>query len=132
MSLSEVPVGLRRWFVVHFVVDLAFALPLVAAPSRTLEAFGWVTVDPVAARLVGAALFAIGTESLLMRGAGVERYRTMLRLKCLWSGAALLGLALALLEGAPPFTWALLGIFAVFSVVWQYYRLALGKGLPHV
>jgi hypothetical protein len=70
-------------------------------------------------------LFAIGTESLLMRGSGVEAFRTMLDLKCIWSAMALLGLGVSLFRGAPPFTWVLLLTFAAFALVWNYYRLAL-------
>ena len=123
--VSEVPRALRRWFVVHFAVDLAFAVPLFAAPELTLALFGWPVVDPVSARMVAAALFAIGTESLLMRGSSIEAFRTMLNLKCLWSAAALLGLGVSLARGAPPFTWLLLLTFAAFAFVWNYYRLAL-------
>jgi hypothetical protein len=127
---SEVSAALRRWFVVHFAVDLAFAVPLFVAPELTLELFGWSRVDPVSARMVAAALFAIGTESLLMRGGTIDQFRTMLSLKCLWSGAALLGLTLSLARGAPPLTWPLLLTFALFAVVWNYYRLALRPSRP--
>jgi hypothetical protein len=123
--VSEVPPALRRWFVVHFAVDIAFAVPIFVAPELTLALFGWPSVDPVSARMVAAALFAIGTESLLMRRSGIEAFRTMLDLKCLWSAAALLGLGLSLIRGAPPFTWVLLLTFAAFAFVWNYYRLAL-------
>jgi hypothetical protein len=130
--VPEVPRALRRWFVFHFVVDLAFAVPLFAVPDRILALFGWPVVDPVSARMVAAALFAIGTESLLMRDAGVEAFRTMLDLKCIWSAAALLGLGSSLFRGAPPFTWVLLLTFAAFAIVWNYYRLALKDRRPRV
>ena len=32
MEAQDVPVGLRRWFVVHFAVDLLVAVPLFIAP----------------------------------------------------------------------------------------------------
>jgi len=63
---TSVPSALRRWFVVHFVADLIFAIPLVVAPVATLRAIGWTTVDPVAPRLVGAALTAIGIATPLV------------------------------------------------------------------
>jgi ABC-type amino acid transport system permease subunit len=75
--------------------------------------------------MVAAALFAIGTESFLMRRSGAEAFRTMLDLKCLWSAAALVGLTVSLVRGAPLFTWVLLLTFAAFALVWNYYRLAL-------
>jgi hypothetical protein len=127
MSTLEVPLGLRRWFVVHFIADLAFAIPLMLAPRWTLGLLGWGSVDAISARLVAAALFAIGTESWLMRNASVEQFRTMLRLKCLWSGAALAALALSIAAGAPVFVWVILVIFGAFSAVWQFYRVQLAE-----
>jgi hypothetical protein len=113
--MSVVPASLRRWFVVHFVADLIFAVPLVLAPGPTLRALGWTTIDPVAPRLVGAALAGIGIESLIGRNDSVDAFRAMLRLKCVWSGVAVIALALSINQGAPPMTWALLAIFVGFG-----------------
>lgn len=121
----DVPPSLRRWFVVHFAADLLFAVPLLIAPVATLRMLGWSTVDPVATRLVGAALLAIGTQSLVGRNASLEAYRALLGLKSLWSASAIVALALSLAEGAPPITAGLLAIFVGFAVVWNYYRLRL-------
>ena len=60
-----VPQVLKTWFVVHFVIDMLFAIPLMAAPVFTLELFGWSHVESIATRLVAAALFGIGIESYL-------------------------------------------------------------------
>jgi hypothetical protein len=121
----SVPVSLRRWFVVHFIVDVLFAVPLLAVPGTFLRAVGWVEVDSVTARMVGAALAGIGVESYLCRNDGIETFRSMLRLKCIWSGAALLGLALSIAQGAPPFAWVALVIFVGFGLLWNGYRLKL-------
>ncbi|HEU4368157.1 MAG TPA: hypothetical protein VFV05_08035, partial [Methylomirabilota bacterium] len=45
-------------------------------------------VDPVATRLVGAALVAIGGQSLIGRDDDVAAFRAMLNLKILWSLSA--------------------------------------------
>lgn len=124
-SGMDIPASLRRWFVVHFIVDIAFAVPLMVGPVSTLRLLGWTTVDPVATRLVGAALAGIGIQSLLGRNESSDAFRAMLGLKCIWSGAAVVGLALSMAQGAPPLTAALLAIFVVFAVVWNYYRLQL-------
>jgi hypothetical protein len=121
----EVPSSLRTWFAVHGVVDLVAALPLLVAPAAVLRALGWTCVDPAATRLVGAALLAIGAESLLMRRAGVEAYRVLLGLKVIWSLAACFALFGAIGAGAPPAAWALLGIFIVFAGVWVHHAIRL-------
>jgi len=125
MTTPAVPASLRRWFVAHFVAALAFAVPMIVAPGVTLRAFGWTVVDPVTTRLVGAALVGIGVQSLLGRDEGPDAYRAMLSLKCLWSGAAVLGLSLSIVQGAPRMTWAFLAIFVSFAAVWNYYRVLM-------
>lgn len=49
----------------------------------------------------------------------------MLRLKCIWSGSAVLGLSLSIAQGAPATAWAVLAVFFLFALVWNYYRLRL-------
>ena len=120
-----VPNSLRRWFVVHFVADIAFAVPLFLAPEGTLALFGWTRIDPVATRMVAAALAGIGGESLLMRNGSLDAFRAMLGLKCIWSAVAALGLAISIARGAAPIAWLLLMIFVAFGAVWNFYRLRL-------
>jgi hypothetical protein len=121
----EIPLTLRRWFVVHFLVDVALALPLLLAPTAFLRALGWTAIDPVTARLVGAALLAIGVQSWLGRNAGAEAFRAMLNLKLVWSASAIVGLVLSVGEGAPPFAWGLLSAFIAFFGVWFHYRVRM-------
>ena len=120
-----VPASLRSWFVVHFWADLLFALPLFVAPRPFLGALGWHCVDPLSTRLVAAALFGIGIQSLLGRGEGVETFRAMLNLKIIWSATATIGLLWSQLQGGPPLGWALVAIFAAFNALWVRYRLLL-------
>jgi hypothetical protein len=121
----DVPVSLRRWFVFHFVADIVFAVPLLLVPAAFLRTLGWAEVDPVTARMVGAALAGIGIESYFCRNDGIETFRSMLRLKCIWSGAAVVGLALSIAQGAPRLAWAVLVIFLAFGALWNTYRLKL-------
>lgn len=118
---------LRFWFVVHFVVDMLFAIPLFVAPEWMLGLFGWQTVDPITSRLVAAALFGIGIESFLGRNASAETFKAMLNLKLIWSFGAVLGigLSLALAGGGPIMAWGVLLIFVVFFILWAYYRYQL-------
>jgi hypothetical protein len=66
--------GLRTWFVIHFAIDILFAIPLLVAPVSFLTFLGWTAVDPYTARIVGAALMGIGIESYLGRNAGIEAF----------------------------------------------------------
>lgn len=125
------PKGLRFFFVVHFFADMAFAIPLMIAPKATLELFGWTTIDPVTTRIVAAALFGIGIESLLSRNAPLEAFRSMLGLKIIWSGSVIVGLVICLIEGAPTMVYAILAIFMAFNALWVTYRIKVGKALAH-
>jgi hypothetical protein len=120
-----VPSSLRRWFVVHFVADVLVAVPLFVAPRASLELLGWTSVDPLATRLVAAALFGIGIESFIGRTADASAFRAMLNLKLIWSAAATLGILWSQLEGGPPLGWVALAIFAAFHALWLRYRLQL-------
>lgn len=123
--ITEVPLSLRRWFVLHFAFDIVFAIPLLLIPEVIMPIFGWTVVDPITSRLVGAALLGIGVESLIGRNASREVFKAMLNLKILWASGAVLGIGLGLIAGAPPAAWLFLVIFAGFLIVWIYYRFML-------
>ena len=127
---AGVPVALRRWFLLHFVADVVFAVPIFFAPREVLGFFGWVAVDPLAARLAAAALFGIGIESFMGRNSGREVFKGMLQLKIIWSGFATLGLAWSVIEGSIKYSWIgwmLVGVFGVFNILWSYWWLRLSR-----
>jgi len=119
----DVPPTLRTWFAAHAAVSLVAAAALLAAPELVLHRLGWACIDPITARLAGAALLAIGGQSLVMRNAGTEAYRTMLGLLVIWSLAAALGLFVGLGTGAPPAAWALMSTFVIFAGVWVHHAI---------
>lgn len=128
--MTEVPRGLRVWFVVHFAADLLVAVPLFVAPEAFLGALGWRTVDPFTARIAAGALFGVGVESLLGRNEGVAVFTHMLNLKIVWSLACVVGIGASLAQGAqgrPPMAWAFLAIFVAFHALWVGHRVALGR-----
>lgn len=127
---SAVPKSLRKWFVVHFLVDVLFAIPLMLFPVRFLQLFGWQVIDPITTRLVAAALLGIGVESYLGRNAGVQAFRGMLNLKIIWSLGAIVGLGWSLLQsaqGGPLSAWLVLLVFVAFNVLWVHWRLKLAE-----
>ena len=124
---SGTPRGLKTWFVIHFVVDMLFAIPLLFLPELILPWFGWESFDPVMPRLVGAALLGIGGESLFSRNTSRESFKSLLRLKIIWASGAILALALGINYGAPPAAWGFLLIFVGFLGVWVYYIYQLSS-----
>ena len=116
-----VPRSLRFWFVIHFVIDFVLAIPLLVAPVWLMTLFGFENPDPFTARLVGAALLAIGGESLLGWEGSIEAFRAMLNLKIIWSLGAIGGIILTLIfSGGPLMAYLILLLFAGFSGLWIY------------
>jgi hypothetical protein len=74
---------------------------------------------------VGAALLAIGVQSLVGRREGPDVYRAMLNLKLMWSGAAIFGLTISVGAGAPELAWLFLAVYIAFFGVWFYYRVRI-------
>lgn len=115
--------SLRIWFIIHFVLDMVFAIPLMIAPVFVLELFGFGSVEVLTARIVAAALIGVGGMSLIMHKKGVEEYKNMLNLKLIWSASASVGILWTILEGGQPIiTWFLLGIFVAFFFVWLFFK----------
>lgn len=124
----NIPHSLRRWFLLHLIVDYAIAVTFFFFPYQTLQVFGWKTVDPLAARLVAAALLAIGGTYVIARHADTEAYRQFLALKIVWSFAAVIGIILTMVTtDAPVLSWFVLALFALFSSVWVYYYRLLSR-----
>lgn len=124
---SAAPPALQRWFVVHFVADWLFAIPLFFAPEAFLDALGWTHPDPVLARLVAAALVGIGTQSLRDRNASLASFKSLLELKMLWSSTAAVGLLWSALTTGPAMAWAFFAVFVGFNALWSYWRLRVGR-----
>ncbi len=127
---KKAPQVLRNWFLIHFTVDMIFALPLFFLPDFFLKSLGWKIVDPVAARLVAAALFGIGISSLLSYHSVLSTYRAMLNLKIIWSFGAIAGIIISLIEGdqgSPPALYLLLIIFAAFNFLWIYWKIIISQ-----
>ncbi|MCK5154019.1 MAG: hypothetical protein KAQ93_06625 [Spirochaetales bacterium] len=129
-SKTDIPRSLKGWFIVHFIADTLFAVPLFIAPVFLLDLLGWKSIDPLMARMVAAALFGIGTESLLCIKLGKDAFIAMLNLKIIWSFAAITGFIVGLSQGLfgnPAVGFSLLSIFTAFNILWIYWRLYFKK-----
>lgn len=127
---QEIPKALKGWFIVHFIADTIFAIPLFIAPVLLLNYLNWKSIDPLMARMVAAALFGIGIESLLCIKLGKDAFIAMLNLKIIWSFAAISGFTIGLGKGLFGYTFvgiALLIIFGAFNILWIYWRLYFKK-----
>lgn len=125
-----IPTMLRKWFIFHFIVDIIFAVPLLLFPVEFLQFLQWHTIDPLASRIVGAALMGIGIESWIGRNAGVETFKNMLNLKIIWSAFVIIGTALSIYQAQYVTTiteWFLLITFIAFHFIWIYWRYKISR-----
>jgi hypothetical protein len=130
MAIMHIPIALKRWFVIHFIVDVLFAIPLFFFPVAFLKLLGWTTIDPFATRIAASALFGIGIESFLGRNASAQTYKNMLNLKVIWSGTTIIGVALSIYQNDHPTTipqWLLLLTFLGFHVLWIMWRIKISQ-----
>jgi len=128
MKLETKYNALRKFFVLHFAIDIVSAIPLFLCPTLLLTTLGWKVVDPVAARVVAAALFGIGIESYLGRNASKDSLIGMLNLKIIWSFSAILGIGISMLQNIHQNPLALkliFFIFIAFNLLWVYWRIRL-------
>ena len=127
---EEVPKWLKAWFIIHFLVDIAVAIPLMVVPELFLARAGWTDIDLIMTRIVAGAFFGIGIESFLGRNASLDSFKTMLNLKLIWSGTVSLGVGISMIQGAqgaPFLAWAILIVFLGFHAVWWYWRIKVGQ-----
>ena len=122
---QQVPKSLRIWFLTHFIVDLVFAIPLIFFPKLILSIFDIQTTEFLTARLVGSALLGIGGASLFTYRKTKASFDIMLTLKIIWSVVAIFVIIISILEGISSKTYYILGIFAIFSAIWIYYKIKL-------
>lgn len=120
--MKSLPRHLRTWFIIHFWVDMLFAIPLFFFPIWSAQQFGFEITQPIFVRLTAAALFAIGGTSLFVRDESKDVYKALLMLKIIWSSVAIVGLVMATFT--QPFSFPLIGtllLFIIFSFVWRFY-----------
>ena len=120
--MAKISQGLRTWFMIHFIVDVIFAIPLIFFPAWLLGLFGYSETQFITSRLLGAGLLGIGGASYLTYKKSKESYHTLLNLKIIWSISAILVLLYSLFLGAPRSIWFIIIAFIIFSVAWIYYK----------
>jgi hypothetical protein len=115
--------GLRMVFLAHMVVSVVFGVPLLFIPGRMLMWLNWTPIDPIASRLLGATLLALGWSSF--RGwqlTGKRDVRLLVETEAVFTGLACVGLARHLfLQHYPLFPWLVFALFLVFFLAWTFF-----------
>jgi len=121
----DVPNSLRKWMVIHFYVDYAFAIPFFFFPIQLAEILSYAPMDPLSARIAAAALFGIGYSSLIAAKFDLEKMRYKLRWAVVWAGTATVGLFWSATQVNHNWGWVFAFIFLGFFILWSFYAIKL-------
>ncbi len=115
--------SLRYTFLIHVVVSLIFGAALLLAPGRTLGLFGWMPVDPLISRLLGAALLALAWSSYRGWGAiSYEQVSVLVEMEVIFTVFGSVGLLRHLLKAWYPwYVWFVFAVLIVFAIAWTYH-----------
>lgn len=127
---NKVLIYLKIFFIIHFIIDIIIAIPLLLFPEYFLTFMGWKNFDPITTRLVGAAFFGIGIGSYLSRKSTFETFSSLLNLKIAWCFSSIVGIFIYVFtsrKSMPLAIWALNVMFLAFGVLWIYLKYRVKK-----
>jgi hypothetical protein len=115
--------ALRTTFVVHATVAVVFGALMLFIPGRFLKALGWVPIDPIISRLLGAALLALAWSSFRgWRASEWAEVAILVELEAAFTVLACVGLLRHLLFARYPLVvWLDLAVFALFAIAWGFF-----------
>ena len=117
--------ALKTTFVVHAIVTVVIGALMLIIPGRFLQALAWAPIDPVASRILGAALLAIAWGSFRgWRATEWSEVAIVVEMEAAFTVLACVGLLRHLLFARYPFTvWLIFAVFLAFAVAWIYFLL---------
>jgi len=111
---------LKITFLAHAIVAFLCGAPLLLAPGRFLGLFNWAPIDPVLARILGAALLGLAWSSL--RGyqqASFEKVALLVEAEAVFCTAAVVGMLRQMAGARWPFIiWLILAVLIIFAILW--------------
>lgn len=117
--------SLKYTFLIHAIVALVYGALMLVVPGRFLGLFGWIPIDPLISRLLGAAMLAMAWSSF--RGwQATERAQVniLIEMEVVFTVLGCLGLIRHLvLGGYPYYVWLNFAVLLVFAIVWIYHLL---------
>jgi hypothetical protein len=127
--MNNITKSLKVWFIIHFIVYTIFGILLIFDPKWPLNLFGIPIVSTLTPRLLGAAFFAIGSISIIVKNDGEDVYRAILTFKMLWSSSAMMAVLFYILEGGNTSSWFIFAALLMSNCIWTYYRIKLNQFL---
>ena len=122
--------GLRVTFLVHAVVAAVAGLLLFFIPGRFLQSIGWAPIDPIASRLLGAAMLSLAWSSFRgWRASEWAEVAILVEMEVILTVLACVGLLRHLLVGWWPWMpWSAFAIYALFAIAWIVFLVQGRRG----
>ena len=122
--------ALKTTFIVHAIVALLFGLPLFIIPGELLKALGWVPIDPLISRLLGAALLALAWSSFRAASLGDKLpkpgQKLLVELEAVFCTLGAIGLLRhTLIAYFSWIVWLPVVLLILFAAVWVYFWVKL-------
>ncbi len=123
---KQISRGLKITFLVHLIVGAIFGLIYLLIPEVWGNLIGWPVADPMADRLIGAAVLGFATSSwLAYRETAWEKVKIVVQMEIVWTILGTLVILWGLIfAGVPAFGWVnaviLAGLAVAFAVF--YFR----------
>jgi hypothetical protein len=117
--------ALKTTFLVHAIVTVVIGALMLIIPGRFLQALAWAPIDPIASRILGAALLAIAWSSFRgWRATEWSEVAIVVEMEAAFTVLACVGLLRHLLFARYPFiVWLIFAVFLAFAVAWIYFLL---------
>ena len=117
--------GLKTLFLIHAVVGIVAGALLFILPGRTLEWLQWgENIDPIASRVLGAALLALAWSSVLgWRATSRSQVAILIQMETVFTVLACAGMLRHMYRGSGwvAAAWVMLGLFAAFAIAWSFF-----------
>jgi hypothetical protein len=120
---KQVLPGLKTLFIVHFIVGLIFGLVLLLIPELLGTMSGQPILEPIAYRMVGAAIVGISCSSILAYKQKLwDNVKIIVQMEIIWTiffvAVSIFGLVTAQL---PPMDWVNVIIVGGFGIAFAVY-----------
>ena len=111
---------LKPTLLIHAIVSVALGALLLAMPGRFLLWLGWSPIDPITARLLGAALLALAWGDFRgWRQPAKSDITLLVEVQLAFSALGGIGVLRHLVTGAwPAMVWIVFGVLALFTIAW--------------
>ncbi|OLS16209.1 MAG: hypothetical protein RBG13Loki_0120 [Promethearchaeota archaeon CR_4] len=120
---GNIPRGLEWAFLIHFFVGAFLGVALLIFQEAILGGVGWPSHDDVTPRLLGAALIAISTSSLLAwREKELEKVKIVVEMELVWLAVGLVVSIYGVIFIAINWlAFVVLAMFGVFFAAFAYF-----------